>query len=77
MDFLSLMAMIWNNFALPVGGFLLAIFVGHVWRADKAIEELNVGGRFPAASLWIFLIRWVCPIAIGLIIVFTVRDLLG
>jgi NSS family neurotransmitter:Na+ symporter len=77
MDFLTLMATIWNNFALPVGGFLLAIFVGHVWRADKALEELNVGGRMPGARLWAFLIRWVAPIAIGLVIVFTIRDLLS
>jgi neurotransmitter:Na+ symporter, NSS family len=77
MDFLSLMAVVWNDFALPVGGFMLAIFVGHVWRTDKAIEELNTGGDFPAAALWAFLIRWVCPVAIGIIIIFTVRGLFG
>jgi NSS family neurotransmitter:Na+ symporter len=77
MDFLSLMAIIWNDFALPIGGFLLAVFVGHVWRADKALEELNVGGRMPAPQLWSFLIRWVCPVAIFMIIVFTALDLLG
>lgn len=75
MDFLSLMATIWNNFALPIGGLLLAVFVGHVWRADRALAELNTGGRMPAAALWAFLVRWVCPAAILLIIVFTVRDL--
>ncbi|HUF48234.1 MAG TPA: sodium-dependent transporter [Vicinamibacterales bacterium] len=76
MDFLSLMATVWNNFALPVGGFLLAIFVGHVWRVDRALEELNTGGRMPAAALWSFLIRWICPAAILLIIVVTVWNLL-
>ncbi len=77
MDFLSLMAVVWNDFALPIGGFLLAIFVGHVWRIDKALEELNTGGRMPGAALWGFLIRWVCPAAIFMIIVFTALDLLG
>ncbi len=77
MDFLSLMATIWNNFALPIGGLLLAIFVGHVWRTDKALEELNIGGIMPLAKLWGFLIRWVCPAAILVIIVFTVRELVG
>ena len=77
MDFLSLMATVWNNFALPIGGLLLAIFVGHVWRADRALEELQIGGRMPGAALWSFLIRWVCPAAILLILVFTVRGLLG
>ncbi|MCR4375154.1 MAG: sodium-dependent transporter, partial [Acidobacteria bacterium] len=76
MGFLDLMAIMWNDFALPVGGFLLAIFVGHVWRTDKALEELNTGGRMPGAALWSFLIRWVCPLAIGLIIFFTAQNLL-
>ncbi|GMV22233.1 MAG: transporter [Acidimicrobiia bacterium] len=77
MDFLSFMAVVWNDFALPIGGLLLSIFVGHVWRVDKALEELNTGGRMPGAAFWSFLIRWVCPVAIAMIIVFTALDLLG
>lgn len=77
MDFLSFMAVVWNDFALPVGGLLLSIFVGHVWRVDKALEELNTGGRMPGAAFWSFLIRWVCPVAIAMIIIFTALDLLG
>ncbi len=77
MGFLDVMAIMWNDFALPIGGFLLAIFVGHVWRADKALEELNEGGHMPGAALWSFLIRWVCPAAIGVIIFFTAWDLLS
>jgi len=77
MGFLDLMAIIWNDFALPIGGFLLAIFVGHVWQANRAIDELNEGGRMPGAALWSFLIRWVCPVAIGLIIFFTIRNQMG
>lgn len=78
MSFLDLMATVWNNFALPVGGFLVAIFVGHVWRVDKALEELRAeGAPFPFSGLWGALIRYVCPAAILLIIVFTFRALAG
>jgi neurotransmitter:Na+ symporter, NSS family len=71
-DFLSLMATIWNNYSLPIGGLLTSIFVGHVWRVDRALEELLAHkARFPAAPLWGFLIRWICPAAIFLIIVAT------
>jgi NSS family neurotransmitter:Na+ symporter len=77
MDFLSLMAVIWNNFALPIGGLLTAIFVGHVMGLKEAFAELEHEGRpMPGANAWLFLVRWVCPLAIGLIIVFTVRDLM-
>ncbi len=72
MNFLDLMGVVWNNFALPIGGFLTAIFVGWVWRVDQAVGEVEQHGvRFAAAGLWGLLIRWVCPVAIGIIIVYT------
>jgi neurotransmitter:Na+ symporter, NSS family len=78
MGFLDLMATVWNNFALPIGGFLVAIFVGHVWRIDEALAELRAeGAPFPLAGLWGALIRYVCPLGILLIIVFTFRALAG
>ena len=75
--FLDLMANVWNEVALPVGGCLTAIFVGHVWGVDRALEEFRAEGRwmpFPAA--WSFLIRWVCPAAIALILAAAARALL-
>jgi len=75
-DFLSLMATVWNNYSLPIGGFLTSIFVGHVWRVDRALDELLAHGAwFPAAPAWAFLIRWVCPVAIFGIIVATMLGL--
>ncbi len=72
-DFLSLMATIWNNYSLPIGGLLTSIFVGHVWRVDQALEELLAEHAwFPGASLWGFLVRWICPVAIFGIIVATI-----
>ena len=72
-DFLSLMAIIWNNFALPIGGLLMAVFVGWVWRADGAAAEVTLHGTpFPGRALWGFLVRWVCPVAIGIVIVYTI-----
>ena len=72
MDFLTLMATVWNNWALPVGGLLISVFVGWVWGADKAVAELRAeGNSFPGARLWSFLIRYVCPVAILFVIVMT------
>ena len=69
MDFLTLMATIWNNFALPIGGLMLSIFVGWVWGVDKAIEELlREHAWFPAPKLWGVLIRFVAPVAIIIIL---------
>ena len=69
-DFLSLMAAVWNDFALPIGGLLTAIFIGWVWRVDKALEELRGHGAwFPAGHIWGFLVRWICPLGILAIVV--------
>ncbi|MEE3202721.1 MAG: sodium-dependent transporter [Acidobacteriota bacterium] len=76
-DFLGLMATIWNNFSLPIGGLLTAIFVGRVWRIDQALAELRAEhASFPAASFWVFLVKWVCPVAIGSIIIATALAML-
>ncbi len=78
MDFLTLMAAVWNNWALPVGGLLIAIFAGWVWGADNVIAELKTeGSPFPFARAWSFLIKYVCPLAILFIIIMTARGMFG
>ena len=68
-DYLQFTATIWNNFALPIGGLMLSIFVGWVWGVDKAIEELvREHSTFPAPRLWGALIRYVAPVAITIIL---------
>ena len=67
--FLDLMAIVWNEFALPISGCLTAIFIGWVWRKPGAMGELRAEGAwFPAPEAWAFLIRWICPAAIALIL---------
>ncbi|MBX3173128.1 MAG: sodium-dependent transporter [Gemmatimonadaceae bacterium] len=76
MDFLTLMATVWNNWALPIGGLLISIFVGWVWGADKALAELTSNGaKFPGAAAWVFLIKYVSPLAILFVIVMTARGM--
>ena len=76
MDFLTLMSTVWNNFALPIGGLLTALFVAYAWKRGGALAELTAHGAwFPGQRLWVLLIRYVCPVAIGLIIMMTLRDL--
>ena len=75
-NFLGLMAMAWNNYALPVGGFLTAIFVGYIWTSETAIKELiSNNAWFPYPKFWGGLIRFVSPVAIAIIILVTVWPL--
>jgi NSS family neurotransmitter:Na+ symporter len=70
MEFLSLMDFVWGNISLAFGAFLLSIFVGWVWGARHASEELATGNpSFRKWSpLWGFLIRFLCPITIFIIL---------
>ena len=54
---------------LPVGGFLVAIYTG--WVFDKSIgrEEFSAGTSLHWMwRPWLFFIRWIAPIAIGVIL---------
>jgi len=67
-NFLGFMALAWNSYALPIGGFFISIFVGYRFGLGKAIEELTAESAwFPSPALWGFLIRYVSPAAIALI----------
>lgn len=75
--FLDLMVNAWNEFALPIGGCLTAIFIGRIWGVGRALEELRAEGAwFPAPALWAFLLRWVCPVAIASILIATLASML-
>ena len=58
---LELMDMVGGQFLLVLGGLLLSLFVG--WRlGDRAVEEANVGGAERASTrLWLFMLRFVVP----------------
>ncbi|RLE26734.1 MAG: hypothetical protein DRJ65_04960 [Acidobacteria bacterium] len=59
-----------SNWFLPVGGFLIALFVGWVLTKDENLQELEKGhGRMKTFGVWHFLLRFVAPLAVGAIIV--------
>ena len=71
-NFLGLMNIVWNNYALPIGGFFISIFIAYRFGLPKAIEELTAENAwFPSTGLWGFLIRTVSPAAILLIFLWT------
>ena len=73
MDFLSLMAIVIGNYALSLGALLIAIFVGWRWGVNAAIAEVEAEGvTFNLKVAWAFLIRFVCPLAVLVIIAYIV-----
>lgn len=59
---------IFNNLGLPIGGLLMCIFVGYVWKTESALDEMEHGFEGVKASLfakvWPFFIKVICPAAV-------------
>lgn len=59
-----------SNYLLPLGGMLTAVFVGWVWGTKNAHEEIEKQENkfgFPWAQCWEFLIRYITPVAVGIV----------
>lgn len=69
-DFLSQMSFLFGDFSLAFGAFCLSIFVGWVWGAPRAADEIQTSnpGFARMRGFWIFLIRYFIPVVIFLIL---------
>ena len=71
--FLNLQNIIWGNYSLSVGALLLCLFVGWKWGVPMARESLETGGfKLPVPGLWSFLIKFVCPVAVAIVLGFII-----
>jgi len=67
-DILDSLDFVASNILLPLGGFLLCVFIGWYWGTDKATEEANIGAKgITLGSGYKFLIKYVAPIAIFIV----------
>ncbi len=68
-DFFTIVSTLFGDISLSVGSFFIAIFVGWVWGARKGVGEIeSATTRFRLAPAWSFLIRWVAPAAILIVL---------
>lgn len=78
LDFMSFVGLIANDTFLPLGGFLIAVFVAYIWRKENFDKELAEGADELKGS-WLqsyvnFAVSYVCPLLLGLIFLVTVLD---
>jgi NSS family neurotransmitter:Na+ symporter len=67
--FLDLMNAVFGNYCLTIGSLFIALFVGYRWGVEKALAEIERGGgRFAFRAVWAALIRYVCPVAVIVIL---------
>ena len=64
-----------NSILLPLGGILSAIFAGYIWGIKNAVHEANKGGAFFRLGRgWAFLIRYIVPVLIVIIMAVGIYD---
>ena len=55
-----------NQFMLPLGGILIAIFVGWVMKKEDILDETGLK-EGPLYNLWMFVLRFIAPILVALV----------
>ncbi len=63
-----------SNYLLPVSGLLISIYVGWFWSGSEEKEELIGSGNGWVYPTWHFLIRFVSPLAVGIVLFFKARE---
>ncbi|MBC6427921.1 MAG: sodium-dependent transporter [Cellvibrionales bacterium] len=56
------------NLMLPLGGILMAIFVGHLYSTQAVRKALDIEGWL--YRLWHFVLRWVSPVLVAVVLVY-------
>ncbi len=56
-----------SNIMLPLGGLLIAIFVGWLMKKTVIAEELNLSADSFMYHIWYFLLRYIIPLGVGII----------
>ncbi|MFI3115076.1 MAG: sodium-dependent transporter [Clostridia bacterium] len=64
----NVMEYLTDNLLIPLTALFVCIFVGHIWGTTNAIEEIKVGSEFKMQKTWVFSIKYICPIAIAVIL---------
>lgn len=58
-----------SNILLPLGGLLIVLFVAWIFGKDKLKAEISSGGKYKVRyfSIYLFIIRFIAPVAIALV----------
>ncbi len=77
MSFLDFFDFITNSVFMPIVALLTCIFVGYVIKPQTISNEVEVSGEFKQKKLFNVVIKYVAPVFIVLILIFSVLEGLG
>ena len=62
---------------MPIVALLTCVFVGYVIKPKALIEEIEQGGKFKRKKLFTIIIKYVAPVCIVAILIFSVLEATG
>ncbi len=75
--FLDFFDFISNSVIMPIVALLTCIIVGYVIKPQALIEEIELGGEFKRKTLFTVIIKYIAPVCIVGILVFSVLEGMG
>ena len=76
-DILTFFDFISNSVIMPIVALITCIFVGYILKPKALIEEIEIGGKFKAKTLFTIVIKFIAPVFITLILISSVLDAFG
>ncbi|MDD3218066.1 MAG: sodium-dependent transporter [Lachnospiraceae bacterium] len=77
MSLLDFFDFISNNILMPIVALLTCIFVGYIIKPKAIIEEVEINGPFRLKHFYTIMIKYVAPVLLVLILVFSIMETLG
>ncbi len=72
--FLEMFDFITNSVLMPIVALITCIFVAYVLKPKTIIEEMNIGGRFKSSTLYTVMVKYIAPVFILAILIFSVLE---
>ena len=77
LQFLDFFDFISNSVLMPIVALLTCIFVGYVLKPRAIIEEIETTAPFKGQKLFTFVVKYLAPVCIVLILVSSILDVFG
>ena len=78
MQFLDFFDFITNSVMMPAAALAICLLITKVIGLERVAEELEFGGqRFKLRPVFNFMIRWVCPICVIAVLIFSIASIMG
>ena len=77
LKFLDFFDFISNSILMPIVAILTCLFVGYILKPKAIIDEVEITGEFKSKKMYVFCIKYLCPVCLVLILITGLLSFLG